>query len=275
MKRPPLSRQVVVVTGGASGLGRTAVEAFLARGARVATGDLDQSGLDSLQEEAARRGWGERLVTLRTDVTKYEDAQALAKAAVDRFGRLDTWLNNAGIALYAMVDRTEPDEFERVLRVNVLGQFHGVKAALPYMERQRSGGFINISSIAGRMGSPLLTAYSASKYAVFGMSEALRREVWRKGISVTTICPPGIKTPIFDHAVSKEGVKPKGVMSVEPEVVVREILRCAEKPKRVSMVTFPNWAGATANMLLPWLMDWFMGRFGARIQLTKVPAKDR
>ena len=73
MKRPPLSRQVVVVTGGASGLGRTAVDAFLDRGARVATGDLDQAGLDSLQEDAVRRGRGERLVTLRTDVTKYED----------------------------------------------------------------------------------------------------------------------------------------------------------------------------------------------------------
>lgn len=147
------------------------------------------------------RAGGHALV-VRTDVAEWPQVERLAAAAVERFGRIDTWVNNAGIGLGGMVADQEVAEIDRLIRVNLMGQVHGVKAALPYMKDQGGGAFINIGSVAGVRTFPLQTMYCASKHAVKGFTEGLRLELEREPgeFHVTYIAPAAINTPFFRSA---------------------------------------------------------------------------
>jgi NAD(P)-dependent dehydrogenase (short-subunit alcohol dehydrogenase family) len=161
----PLAQQVDVVTGASSGIGRITAHMLGRQGASVVLVARDEASLRDAAAEVEELG-GRALVAV-ADVSDAEQMQRVADAAVAQFGRIDTWVNNAGIATYGMVEQTTIDEMRRVIEVDLLGTIHGAKAALPYL-RQSGGTLINNASVGGRLAIPLLAAYSAAKHGVMG-----------------------------------------------------------------------------------------------------------
>jgi NAD(P)-dependent dehydrogenase (short-subunit alcohol dehydrogenase family) len=272
MQLKPISEQVVVVCGASSGIGREAALQFARRGARVVVSARSREGLDSLVEEI--RGAGGKAVAVPADVSDFNQVKAVADAAVEHFGRLDTWVHLAAVSLYATLEQTTPEEFRQVIDVNLTGQAYGAMAALPHLKREGRGALIHISSVEARRSLPYQSAYAASKHGVEGMVEALRMELKHEGwpISVTNIMPASINTPFFDKARTKLGVKPKGVPPIyQPQIVVDAILYAAENPTRDLIVGGAGKAITLMQHLSPSLADFLIGLTAFRAQRTRQP----
>ncbi|HEY9747555.1 MAG TPA: SDR family oxidoreductase [Allocoleopsis sp.] len=233
MQLKPINQQVVAVVGASSGIGREAALRFAQRGAKVVVAARTQSGLDSLVAEIQRAG-GEAIAVV-ADVADMSQVQGIADTAVERFGRLDTWVHAAATGVLARFERITPEEFQRVIDVNLMGQIYGAKAALPYLKQEGRGTLIHISSMEGRRSLPLQSPYCAAKHALQGMLESLRVELQHEGIpiSVTSILPSVINTPYYNKVRTKLGVKPTGIPPYyDPRLVADAILYVAEHPTR-------------------------------------------
>jgi short-subunit dehydrogenase len=269
-----LNEQVVVITGASSGIGRVTARMFASRGARVVVGSRNIEALNDLVREIDESG-GVALA-VQTDVTRRDQVERLAESAINHFGCIDTWVNNAGVSIYATFDKLADDEIRRVMDVNFMGTVYGMQAALSAM-RASGGTIINVASVAGKRAIPLQNVYSASKFAVVGISEAVRSEIINEGldINVCTVCPPSINTPFFDHARTKEGFAPKPPAPVyEPETVAEAIISCAERPEREVLIGSAGKGFAIINTLAPALADWFFGKAGRALQLTDEPKSE-
>jgi NAD(P)-dependent dehydrogenase (short-subunit alcohol dehydrogenase family) len=223
---------VVVITGGSSGFGRAAALAFARAGACVS---LAARGRDALEDTAhACRRLGAEALVVAADVGDGAAVDQLANLTVERFGRIDVWVNNAGVILYGRFEDAPAEDFERVVRTNLLGQVHGARAALRQFRTQGSGVLINMGSVWGSVSSPHVSAYVASKHAVRAFSECLREELrLEPDIEVATMLPQAADTPIFAHAGNYTGQQ---VCPIPPlvtaENVADGILDCARNPKR-------------------------------------------
>ncbi|HJQ68260.1 MAG TPA: SDR family oxidoreductase [Blastocatellia bacterium] len=267
-----LDNQVVVITGAASGIGRVTARMFAERGARVVVGARNIDALNDLVREITESGG--LAFAAETDVTKREDVERLAQTAINYFGRIDTWVNNAGVSVYAMFDKLSDEEIRRIIDVNFMGTVYGLQVALPLLRSNGGGTVINIASVTGKRAIPLQSVYSASKYAVVGLSEALRAELAYEEaeIHVCTVCPPSINTPFFDNALTKEGYAPKPMFPVyEPEAVAEAIISCAENPQREVMVGAGGKMFSVMNTLAPGLTDLMMGKVAVTGQLSDRP----
>lgn len=189
--------------------------------------------LEATAAEVTSAG-GEPLV-VPTDVADWEQVQALAVAALERFGRIDTWVNGASVTTYGDLVDVPTADITQTLQINLMGQVHGLKAALTVMREQRSGTVIAISSGLGARAVPLQAPYCASKRGVIGLMESVRMEEQRagSGVRLTTILPSSINTPLFDHALSTMGVRPAPVPPVyQPEAVAAAVVFAATHPRR-------------------------------------------
>lgn len=272
MKLKPIQEQVVVVVGASSGIGRETALRFAERGAKVVVAARGEPGLSSLVGEIASRG-GEAAYAV-CDVTDFEQVRGVAETAARRFGRIDTWVNVAAVSVYARFEDTKPEEFRRVMDVNYLGQVHGALAALPHLRRAGGGALIAISSVESIVSLPLHGAYSASKHAVEGAMDALRRELMAEGapISVTSVKPGTINTPFFENSRNKMDVKPKGPPPYyEPAVVADCVLYAAEHPVRDLFAGGAGKMMATTQMIAPKLVDAAMARVGIPASRTDMP----
>jgi len=233
MRLKPVEEQVVVLMGASSGIGRETALRFARKGAKVVASARGEEGLDSLVEEI-RREDGEA-IAVPADTSEFDQVKAVADRAVEEYGRLDTWVHLAAVGLFATFEETTPEEFERVIDVNLMGQVYGAMVALPHLKREGRGALIHISSVEAKRSFPFHSAYGASKHGMDGFLEALRVELKHEGwpISVTQVMPGTINTPFFDKGRSKLGVKPVGVPPIyEPETVADIILYAAENPAR-------------------------------------------
>jgi NAD(P)-dependent dehydrogenase (short-subunit alcohol dehydrogenase family) len=229
----PVEEQVVVLMGASSGIGRQTALRFASKGAKVVASARGQEGLDSLVEEI--RAEGGEAIAAPADTSKFEQVKAVANRAVEEYGRLDTWVHLAGVGLFATFEQTTPEEFARVIDVNLMGQVYGAMAALPHLKREGRGALIHISSVEAKRSFPFHSAYGASKHGIDGFLEALRVELKHEGwpISVTQVMPGTINTPFFDKGRSKIGVKAVGIPPIyEPGTVVDIIRYAAENPAR-------------------------------------------
>jgi NAD(P)-dependent dehydrogenase (short-subunit alcohol dehydrogenase family) len=225
-----VAEQVVVLTGASSGIGRETALEFARRGARLVLAARSQQALEEVAAEVARLG-GEPLV-VPTDVSDFDQVSLLAERAVERFGRIDTWINNASVSTYGLVEQMEVEEIRRVIEVNLLGPIHGMKAALPHLRRAGGGVIVNVSSTLGKRAVPLQAAYCAAKHGLVAFGEALRLELRhaRVPVQVVDVLPSSINTPLFEHAASKMGVLPRPIPPVyEPRVVAQTIVAVAER----------------------------------------------
>lgn len=190
-----LQNKVAAITGGTAGLGRGIAEAFLAEGASVIlNGRSAERGEQTLRELQA----GDRAVFRQGDVTRQEDVESFVDFTVEHFGRVDVLVNNAGGArdLQPLVDLSD-EEWELILRWNLHATFWGTRRALRYMIPQKSGRIINMSSVEGKHGKPVMTAYVAAKHAVNGLTKAVAKEVGTDGITVNALAPGLVITDII------------------------------------------------------------------------------
>ncbi len=189
MGAPRLHGKVALITGAAAGIGAATARSFVEEGARVLLTDSDADGARALAATL-----GEGAAAHRHDVTSEQDWQAVVAWALQRHERIDVLLNNAGVFLAAPLADTSLDAFRHVIDVNVVGAFLGMRAVAPSMCERRSGSIVNVSSVAGLTGSPYLTAYSASKWAVRGMTKVLAKELARFDVRVNSLHPGQIDT---------------------------------------------------------------------------------
>jgi NAD(P)-dependent dehydrogenase (short-subunit alcohol dehydrogenase family) len=231
-RKKPLSDQVVVIAGGSYGLGRAIGVRAARRGAKVVVGARTREALDgSLAEIEAAGAEG---LALETDVTDRRQVDELVEAAVERFGRIDTYVANGMVTVYAEAHRLEDDELRRVFDVNFFGGVYGYWAALPHL-RESHGTFIQIASALSYRGIPLQAAYCSTKAALRTFFESARVELEeeRAGVDICVVLPGAINTPQFDRARQKMGLQPQPVAPIyQPEPFAEAVVRCCERPAR-------------------------------------------
>jgi NAD(P)-dependent dehydrogenase (short-subunit alcohol dehydrogenase family) len=268
----PLNEQVVVIFGASSGIGRETALQFSKSGAKVVVAARGKNGLDSLVEDIEQQG-GEALAVI-ADASDFNQVQNVARQAVERFGGIDTWVQTAAISIYARFEETTPEEFRRVLEVNLLGQIHGALAALPHLRQRGQGALIHVSSVESTVSLPLQSAYAASKHGMAGFLDSLRLELEDEGVPiyVTDVKPAGINTPLFNHARTKLGVKPQPAPPVyQPSVVAEVILHAAEHPTREITAGGAAQAFILSRRLSPAFTDAVVRRTMIKGQQTNEP----
>ncbi len=192
-----LADKVIVITGAGSGIGRALALRGAAAGARLAISDVDEAGLAETADQARAAG-AKEVVSMRLDVSDRDAFGAYAALTAEHFGRVDAVVNNAGVALAGNFEEMEYDEIEWIVDVNYWGVVHGSKEFLPHLIASGDGHLVNISSLFGLISVPGQSAYNATKYAVRGMTEAIREEMLVAGhpVAVSVVHPGGIKTAI-------------------------------------------------------------------------------
>lgn len=265
--RRPIAGQVVVVTGASSGIGRATALLLASRGADVVVAARRRHELSQLAD--ACEDAGARVLAVPADVTDADAMEALADAAVDAFGRLDAWVNNAGVFTCGSFTSTPPEIFERTLEINLLGYVNGARAALPYFRQQHRGVLVNIASRHARVPSPEASAYVASEYAVRGFSSSLREELRGTGIDVCTLFPPSVDTPLFEHAANFSGHVLSPVEPViSPARVARAIVACLERPRREVTLGAGGKLLVLLHRLAPGTTERLLSRTARRRHLT-------
>jgi NAD(P)-dependent dehydrogenase (short-subunit alcohol dehydrogenase family) len=272
MKLKPINKQVAVVFGASSGIGRATALRLAKRGAQLIVSARNEEGLLTLVKEIEHEGG--KAISVPADVIDFKQVKNVADIAVQKYGRLDTWIHAAAVSLYATFEETTPEEFKRIIDINLVGQAYGALAALPAIKREGRGALIHISSIEARRALPFQSAYASSKHGIKGFLEALRLELAHENIpiSVTEIMPAGINTPFFNKARTKLGVKPMPVPPIyEPELVADAILYAAENPVPELIVGGMGKALVMSERISPRLTDKLLSRMAFDGQKTNEP----
>ncbi|HJR16190.1 MAG TPA: SDR family oxidoreductase [Gemmatimonadales bacterium] len=270
-----LEDQVVVITGGTSGIGLATAKRAAKRGARVVLCSRNEAELRETVTLIQDGGGTARSVV--ADVANQQDIERLAATAIEEFGGIDTWVNNAGVSFYGNLTDVAIEDMRRLFEVNFWGTVYGARAAVARL-RGNGGALINIGSIVSDRAIPLQGAYAASKHAVKGFTDALRMELEEEGapISVTLIKPSTIDTPYFQHAKNYMSVEPKPPAPVyAPEVVANAILRAAEHPVRDITIGGGGRLITALGSAMPRLTDFYMERAMFDSQRSDIPAVER
>ena len=231
---------VAVITGGASGIGLAAARTLHTRGAHVVLADINTPGLLQAKEHIRQQSPDApgQILAITTDVTNESQVWELMRQAFVTCGRIDLVVACAGIGRGGPIDTFTASDMQTMLNVNFMGVYHCVQAALPTMRQQQSGHFVLISSVAGKLGVPLLTAYCATKWAVRGFSSALRAELHGTGIGVTTVYPAWVDTPMFhQEGDALQLLKMQAMLT--PDQVASEILQAVTEDRR-DLTLAPN-----------------------------------
>jgi short-subunit dehydrogenase len=257
--------KVVLITGASSGIGAGAARRLAREGARVVLAARRLDLLEGLAADITAKG-GQAL-PLKADVTDSAAIQKMVNDTLAKFGRLDVLVNNAGLGFSADVKDIDPAKLRLQVAVNLVGLIECAQAALRPMLSKGSGHIINIASLAGLVGAPGSSVYSATKFGVIGFSDALRREVHKYGVRVTTFCPGFVATD-FSPRLKKIYMRAPdaphlpGVMSVEYVAgVIADIIR---HPRRLILEPFPFSSVVRFARTFPGIVDWATDRFTIR-----------
>ena len=261
LKLKPVTEQVIVITGASSGIGLATARLAAKRGAKVVLSARTREALALAVDEIKQAG-GEA-VFVEADVGRREDLERVAATALDRFGRIDTWVNNAGVGIWGLIDEVSEADMRQLFETNFWGTVYGSQVATEHL-RANGGALINIGSITSDRAFPVQGIYSSSKHAVKGFTDALRMELEHEGapISVTLIKPASIGTPMPQHVKNyhdKEANFPPPVYA--PEEVAKTILQAAEYPVRDAFIGGSARTMNLLSILAPGLFDWISAKF--------------
>lgn len=252
-----LAGRVAIVTGASAGIGEATARLLAAAGMRVAVCARRRERLDLLSADLAASG--REVAVYALDVTDAVAVRAMVDDVAARWGGIDLLVNNAGRGLSATFEDTKPEEFRELLDLNVMAVFTTTQAVLPWMRRRGRGHVVNVSSIVGRRGVPYRSAYSATKFALGGLSEALRVELTGTGIHVSLVYPIGTATEFHEVESRRAGPGPHGPIQSSAHVA-RCILRCVRRPRAEVYPYSPSWLFAVASVIAPRLVDVGMRR---------------
>ncbi len=274
----PLSQQTIVITGATSGHGLCTARMAAAEGARVMLAARDKQALNEICEKIESAG-GIAAYTV-TDVAKQEDVERLCERTIEQFGGFDTWVNNAGIGVYAEVFDLSLKSHRAIFETNYWGVVHGsIVAARHLKDRPGGGALINVGSINSDMGGPILASYNASKHAVKGFTDSFRIELKmnEEPVSVTLIKPSAIGTPFPQHArntTGHEGRLPRPIYA--PETVARAILDAAQNERRSVTVGAGGKIQVLGAQIFPTLFDKIATGMAGKLldKDTSIPEKE-
>lgn len=270
----PIDEQVIVITGASSGIGLVTAKRAAGRGARVVLAARNEEDLQRAVEEI--RVAGGRAVYQVADVADEGQVARIAETAVREFGHIDSWVNNAAVAIYGRLMEVEVPDMRRQFDVIYWGQVYGCRTAVEHL-RQRGGALINVASALADRAIPLQGNYCAAKHALKAFTDSLRMELEEEGapISITLVKPGSIDTPFFEKSKTYLGVEPQPVPPVyAPEIVADAILHCAQRPTRDIVTGGMGKMLGIAN-LFPRLADKYMEKTTFDSQKTDTPAGDR
>src|SRR5919202_861737 len=270
----PIKEQVLVIAGASSGIGLVTAKLAAERGAQVVLAARNEGDLASAVDEIRRAGG--RAAYVVADVADPQAVEGIAERALREFGRNDTWVNNAAVALYGCIMDLSLEDMRRQFDVNYWGQVHGCRTAVRHL-RKNGGAIINMASDVADRALPLQGNYSAAKHALKAFTDALRMELEAESapISLTLVKPGSIDTPLFDKAKTLLGVEPQPVPPVyAPEIVAQAIIECAHRPVRDIIVGGMGKVLSTAEQFSPRLTDLYMERTTFESQKTDKPVSD-
>ncbi len=264
-----------LVTGAGSGIGKATALALARRGADVVLCDVDQNGLKITQDLAA--SLGRKTVARRVDVSRRDEMASFADEVHRDLEAIDILVNNAGVALGASFEETLLEDWDWIISINLLGVIHGLHYFVPNMvARGRAGHVVNIASMAGLLAVRALSAYSTTKFAVVGLSEALRAELVSHGIGVTAVCPGFVNTPLVESARMRgkagEALARQEIVDfVErrqhtPERVAETILRAIQRNRAIAPVFPEAWIGYYMKRFTPRLLAWALRKGSERAE---------
>jgi short-subunit dehydrogenase len=231
-----LEGKVAVITGASMGIGEAIAKLFLQEGAKVVLCSRDLARTKAAEQ---RIGGGANTLSVACDVSKRDQVDALVKAAVAKFGRIDIFVNNAGFGLNDAVAEMDMAELRRMFDTNLFGAIECIQAVVPIMRQQGGGDIVNISSVSGHIATPYMSGYAATKHAMNAIGKAARMELLRHNINVLTVCPGYIATDFVKNMVKgkhSERVGSSVKYAVTPDVVATATLQGMLKRKREVIV---------------------------------------
>lgn len=268
----PLDQQVIVLTGASSGIGLCTALMAAKSGARLVLVARSSDVLEKLTSDLHNEGL--EAIPVVADVSNRHELQAAAHIAMERFGRIDTWINNAGLSIFGRLDDVSDADNRRIFDINFWGVVNGSLVALPYL-RDHGGALINIGSEVSDAVVPLQGMYSASKHAVKGFTDALRIEIEELDnapVSITLIQPTAVNTPFPQHARNYMGREPKlPTPMIDPQQVAEAILKATTEGGRDVTVGAMAVVNTTAFKITPSLADKFAARQAHRQQTDELP----
>ena len=237
MEASNITDKVVVITGASSGIGESTAKLLAEKGAKVVLGARRSKRIDTVVQEISASGG--KAIGFATDVTKRVEVEALIQAAVTNFGRVDVLLNNAGIMPIAPIEALKVDEWDRQIDVNIKGLLYGVAAALPHMQKQKSGHIINMASVFGiKMFAPGGTVYCATKAAVRALTEGMRMELHSQNIRCTIISPGAVASELAESSseeATRKNLREFMKMAMPASAIARAIAYAIEQPAEVQV----------------------------------------
>src|ERR1043165_909229 len=259
-----LNGKTVLITGGSRGLGLVMAREFAREGARVAICARDEAELQRAQTDL-----GGEVMTIPCDVTNKQSVALMIDRVNSRFGGVDVLVNNAGVIQVGPIEVMTPADFEEAMKIHFWGPLNTIFAVLPAMRARKSGRIVNISSIGGKVSVPHLVPYSASKFALVGLSKGLRAELLKDGISVTSVCPGLMRTGSPRNADFKGKHRYEyawfsisdsmPLLTVSAENAARQVVRACKRGQAELVISVPAKLAATFDALFPEMMSQMLG----------------
>lgn len=248
--------KTIVITGASSGIGQAAALEFAKRGASIT---LVSRNLEKLNQTAKKLSkFDSQILVAQCDVSDKSQVKTMSSLVLDKFGKIDVLVNNAGFAIYGSVKDLDIEDIESQMATNYLGMVYCTKNFLPTMLKENSGHIVNVASVAASFGLPGIASYCASKFAMLGFSEGLKHELHGTKVGITVVSPIMVRTNFFDHP-SFEKMPKYSPTSLSPETVAKTILKAANSPRLEIIVPSLVRGAVWAKQTFPYLINPILG----------------